>query len=124
DPLPAAPLPSTLPAPPEPIVSSSAAPADSGDHVVRTVGRAGPRVAARAATTRHGHRGQRAIALLTLALLGAGLWWFGGLPARPARGIGPLAGKDVAPEANFRAAGGVGRFTRPRHHPPGRPPSS
>ena len=123
DPLPAAPLPSTLPAPPEPVVSTSAAPADSGDRAVRSVARAGRRVAASGATTRHGHRGQRAVALVTLALLGAGLWWFGGVPSRPARGIGPLAGKDVAPAASFRAAGGVGRFTRPRHHPPGRQPS-
>ena len=120
DPLPAAALPATLPAPPEPIVSSSAAPADSGGSVVRTVARAGTHAAAREPTSRHGHRGQRAIALTTLALLGAGLWWFGGVPSRPARGIGPLAGKDVAPAVGFRAAGGVGRFTRPRHHPPGR----
>jgi hypothetical protein len=125
DPLPAAPLPATLPSPAEPIVSTSAAPAETDNRAVTSTARARKSVAASAATNRHGtHRGQRAIAFVTLAMLGAGLWWFGGMPSRPARGIGPLAGKDVAPATNFRAAGGVGRFTRPRHHPPGQRPSS
>lgn len=70
------------------------------------------------------HRGQRALALVLLVVLGAALWWFGGVLSRPARGIGPLAGKDVTPATNFRATGGVGRFARPRHHPPGQRPSS
>jgi hypothetical protein len=73
----------------------------------------------------HGdHRGQRVLALVVLVALGTALWWLGGVASRPARGIGPLKREDDAPSAAFRSAGGVGRFTRPRHHPPGHKPSS
>ena len=63
-------------------------------------------------------RGDRILAVGLLFLIAAGLWWVGGTPTRPPRLLGSLgAGGTAAPSST--AAGGVGRFNRPRI---GRPP--
>ena len=67
---------------------------------------------------------EQGLAFVLLLALGAALWWFAGVPVRPARGIGPLAGKPTDPAGTSRGTRGVGRFARPRNHPPGRQPPS
>lgn len=65
-------------------------------------------------------RGQRALGLALLVLLGLSLWWFGGQPVRNPRLLGSL-GADAAPdEPTFVSSGGIGRFARPRAERPPR----
>lgn len=65
-------------------------------------------------------RGQRALGLVLLVLLGLSLWWFGGQPVRSPRLLGSL-GADTEPEGpTFVSSGGIGRFARPRTERPPR----
>ena len=68
-------------------------------------------------------RGQRALGFVLLVLLGASRWWFGGPPVRRPRLLGSLgadAEGDGSDEQPFVAAGGIGRFARPRTERPPR----
>jgi hypothetical protein len=53
---------------------------------------------------------------ILLALLGAGLWWFGGREQRGPRLLGSLGGGagGEAALAPVLVVGGIGRFARPR----------
>jgi len=65
-------------------------------------------------------RGQRALGLVLLVLLGLSLWWFGGQPVRRPRLLGSL-GADAEPEEpTVVGSGGIGRFARPRTERPPR----
>jgi hypothetical protein len=65
-------------------------------------------------------RRERMMAAMMLAMLGAGLWWFGGATQRGPRLLGSLGGRREDGEALGAAAapaavvGGIGRFARPR----------
>ena len=66
------------------------------------------------------HRGQRAMGLVLLVLLGLSLWWFGGQPVRSPRLLGSL-GADAEPDdPTVIGSGGIGRFARPRTERPPR----
>jgi hypothetical protein len=55
------------------------------------------------------------MAAAMLALLGAGLWWFGGREQRGPRLLGSLGGSlEAADLAPVMVVGGIGRFARPR----------
>jgi len=56
---------------------------------------------------------ERTLAFLLLLVLVGALWWFGGVLARPPRGIGPLEGKELEGHSVVRRSG-VGRFKRTR----------
>jgi len=60
-------------------------------------------------------RDQRIMAAVLLAILAAGLWWFGGAEPRGPRLLGSLGGAPETAAATPNAAmGGIGRFARPR----------
>lgn len=63
----------------------------------------------------------RIIAIVTLLLMGGGLWYFGGTPIRQPRLLGALAGDTPAIVDQPSDAGrGIGRFRRDRNAPPPR----
>lgn len=106
-----------LPVSPEPIVATTPATGAAGA-TTPVLAQPHRTVASAANTRRTSHRGQRVVAFTLLAMLGAALWWFGGVSSRPARGIGPLESDEPGATGAFRATGGVGRFARPRSAPP------